>query len=155
MDKVMKFFITLTLVIAGGALFKLASPLLAEFITVEFFKMLRETGFDTCLISNNKQKRVTPFAKNVGSKAVWKANKPFRKNYLYACRLMNTTPENTIFVGDQLFTDVWGANISGIKSVLVKPIDKKEEIQIVLKRYLERPIMYFYNRKKDRADKLF
>ena len=42
MDKVMKFFITLTLVIAGGALFKLASPLLAEFITVEFFKM--DTG---------------------------------------------------------------------------------------------------------------
>lgn len=42
MDKVMKFFITLTLVIAGGALFKLASPLLAEIITVEFFQM--DTG---------------------------------------------------------------------------------------------------------------
>ena len=42
MDKVMKFFITLTMVIAGGALFKWASPLLAEFITVEFFQM--DTG---------------------------------------------------------------------------------------------------------------
>ena len=42
MDKVMKFFITLTLVIAGGAIFKWASPLLAEIITVEFFQM--DTG---------------------------------------------------------------------------------------------------------------
>jgi len=48
---------------------------------IEFFKMLRETGFDSCLISNNKEKRVTPFASAVGSKAVWKANKPSRKNY--------------------------------------------------------------------------
>ena len=42
MDRVMRFFITLTMVIAGGALFKWASPLLAEFITVDFFQM--DTG---------------------------------------------------------------------------------------------------------------
>ena len=42
MDKVMRFFITLTMVIVGGAIFKWASPLLAEFITLEFFQM--DTG---------------------------------------------------------------------------------------------------------------
>ncbi len=59
----------------------------------------------------------------------------------------DTTPDTTIFIGDQIFTDIWGAKKAGIYSILVKPIDKKEEIQIVLKRYLEKPILYFYQRK--------
>jgi predicted HAD superfamily phosphohydrolase YqeG len=62
--------------------------------------------------------------------------------------LMGTNEENTLFVGDQLFTDVWGANLTGIYSVLVKPIDPKEEIQIVLKRYLEKIVLFFYSRRK-------
>ena len=62
--------------------------------------------------------------------------------------LMGTTPENTLFVGDQLFTDVWGAKRAGIYSILVKPIHPKEEIQIVLKRYLEKIVLFFYYRQK-------
>jgi len=63
-----------------------------------------------------------------------------------AMKLMNTDKKNTIFIGDQLFTDVWGANRAGIRTILVKPIGKKEEIQIVLKRYLEKIVLYFYKR---------
>ena len=51
-------------------------------------------------------------------------------------------------MGDQLFTDVWGAKRAGMYTILVKPIHPKEEIQIVLKRYLEKIVLYFY--KKDR-----
>ena len=58
----------------------------------------------------------------------------------------DTNEENTLFVGDQLFTDVWGAKRTGIHNILVKPIDKKEEIQIVLKRYLEKIVLASYNR---------
>ena len=61
---------------------------------------------------------------------------------------MGTGPKETLFVGDQLFTDVYGANRAGLKSILVKPIDPKEEIQIVLKRYLERPLLYFYGKSR-------
>lgn len=53
-------------------------------------------------------------------------------------------------MGDQLFTDVYGANRAGILSILVKPINPKEEIQIVLKRYLEKPVLYFYERHRRR-----
>ena len=60
---------------------------------------------------------------------------------------MGTNEKNTLFVGDQLFTDVWGARNTGIFSILVEPIDKKEEIQIVLKRYLEKIVLFFYRRK--------
>ena len=62
--------------------------------------------------------------------------------------LMGTTVETTIFVGDQLFTDVWGANKAGIFTFLTEPIDPKEEIQIVLKRILEKPVLAMYRRKK-------
>ena len=60
---------------------------------------------------------------------------------------MGTDRSNTLFIGDQLFTDVWGAKNAGIRSILVKPINPKEEIQIVLKRYLERIVLYFYRKK--------
>ena len=63
-------------------------------------------------------------------------------------QLMGTEPGSTLFVGDQLFTDVLGANLAGIHTVLVKPIHPKEEIQIVLKRVFERIVLFFYHRKK-------
>ena len=60
--------------------------------------------------------------------------------------LFRSTVSDTIFVGDQLFTDVYGANRTGLYSYLVKPIHPKEEIQIVLKRYLEAIVLFFYKR---------
>lgn len=115
---------------------------------IVLFERLRKIGFDTCLISNNQEPRVQPFADKVGSKYVFDAHKPSTKNYKKAMELMKTRKENTLFVGDQLFTDVWGAKRTGIKSILVKPIHPKEEIQIVLKRYLEKIVLFFYKRSK-------
>ena len=67
-------------------------------------------------------------------------------NYKKAMEELGTDTGNTIFVGDQIFTDVYGAKRAGIRSILVKPIHPKEEIQIVLKRYLEKIVLYFYRR---------
>ena len=90
----------------------------------------------------------------VGSKYVSKADKPSPKNYIKAMEYMNTDTDNTYFVGDQLFTDVWGANRAGIMSILVKPIDKHEEIQIILKRRLEWIVLFFYKRQKHKYIKV-
>ena len=59
---------------------------------------------------------------------------------------MGTDESTTLFVGDQLFTDIYGANRAGIYSILVKPIHPKEEIQIVVKRYLEVVVLHFYRK---------
>ncbi|MBR1931949.1 MAG: YqeG family HAD IIIA-type phosphatase [Lachnospiraceae bacterium] len=115
---------------------------------VRLFARLKELGFQTILLSNNKEPRVKMFADAVGSKYIYKAGKPGREGYRKAMEKMATTPENTLFVGDQLFTDVWGAKRTGISNILVKPIHPKEEIQIVLKRYLEQIVLYFYHRKR-------
>ncbi|MCR4618148.1 MAG: YqeG family HAD IIIA-type phosphatase [Lachnospiraceae bacterium] len=114
---------------------------------VALFDRLHSIGFETVLISNNKEPRVKPFADAVNSAYLYKANKPSKKGYEKAMRIMRTKPGTTIFVGDQLFTDVWGAKRTGIFSYLTKPIHPKEEIQIVLKRKLEAIVLFFYHRK--------
>ena len=116
------------------------------------FAHLKELGFQCCLLSNNQIERVTMFNKDVQVHYIEDAHKPSRKNYLKAMELMQTDLEHTIFIGDQLFTDVYGAKRCGMRNILVKPIHPKEEIQIVLKRYLEKIVLHFYqkNRKSGR-----
>lgn len=117
----------------------------------ELFSRLRGLGMDTCLLSNNKEPRVAAFAEAVGgSNYIYKGGKPGKKNYRKAMELMGTDVRSTVFVGDQLFTDVYGAKRTGVYSYLVKPINPREEIQIVLKRYLEAVVLYFYRRDKKR-----
>ena len=115
--------------------------------SIALFEQLKKMGFQICLISNNKVERVERFNKDVNVHYIYNARKPSRKNYLKAMELMGTDLSNTMFIGDQLFTDVYGASRVGIHNILVEPIDKKEEIQIVLKRYLEKIVLFFYRRK--------
>jgi len=86
------------------------------------------------------------FNEEIGVNYIYDAHKPSRKNYLKAMEMMGTDLQNTVFVGDQLFTDVYGAKRTGIRNILVKPIYPKEEIQIVLKRYLEKIVLHFYKK---------
>ena len=86
------------------------------------------------LLSNNKEPRVKMFNDAVHVQYIYKAGTP----------KPGTDTSNTLFVGDQIFTDVCGANLAGIRTILVKPIHPKEEIQIVLKRRLEAIVLFFY-----------
>lgn len=115
---------------------------------IALFQRLREIGYRTILLSNNKEPRVRSFCDQVGSMYIFRAGKPKTAGYENAMARMGTTAEDTLFVGDQLFTDVWGAKKAGIVTYLVKPIHPKEEIQIVLKRRLERIVLFFYHRQK-------
>lgn len=118
---------------------------------VQFINQLRKMGFQVCLISNNKKERVDRFNKDIQAFSIFDAKKPSGKNYKRAMRLMKTDINNTVFIGDQLFTDVYGAKRIGMTNYFVKPIGKKEEIQIVIKRYLERIVLHFY--RKDQRKK--
>ncbi len=121
--------------------------------TLELFDQLRALGMKVCVLSNNKEPRVRSFAGQVDCFYIFKANKPSTKGYERAMEQMGTTHENTVFVGDQLFTDVYGARRTGIRSILVQPIDPHEEIQIVLKRYLEKIVLVFYKKQGGKLKK--
>lgn len=114
---------------------------------VALFKRLKNLGYRVTMLSNNKQPRVKMFCDAVDAPYIYKAGKPSPEKYRAAMCDMGTDESNTLFVGDQIFTDVWGANRAGIYSILVKPIDPHEEIQIVLKRYLEKVVLFCYYRK--------
>ena len=88
------------------------------------------------------------FNKNIHAYTVCNAHKPMTENYLKAAFLMDVPKEKVLFVGDQIFTDILGARRAGIYSILVQPIHPKEEIQIVLKRKLEKIVLSFYKKKR-------
>ena len=110
----------------------------------ELLHRLMTIGFRVCFVSNNKEPRVASFNEKIGAEYVFKAGKPKNTGYKKAMEMLGTTRGTTLFVGDQLYTDIWGANRAGIHSILVKPIDKHEEIQIVLKRFIEKPFLWLW-----------
>ena len=115
---------------------------------IALFQRLKRIGYSVLLLSNNKEYRVKTFNAAVCVKYIFNAGKPGRAGYLRAMRELGTDTATTLFVGDQLFTDVWGAKRAGIRNILVKPIHPKEEFQIVLKRKLEKVVLYFYEKKR-------
>ena len=116
-------------------------------------RRLKEIGFSVCLISNNQKERVRPFADALGVSYLENAHKPSRKGYMAALRRIGCGKKEAVFIGDQIFTDIYGANRAGIYSILVNPLHPKEEMQIVLKRKLEKVILYFYRRQEERQEK--
>ena len=121
---------------------------------IALFARLRDIGFYTIVLSNNKEPRVKMFRDAVGSDYLYKAAKPSKRGYFQAMEAMGTGQADTILIGDQLFTDIWGANRCKIRSILVKPIHPKERLQIVLKRIPERLILFFYRRSLRKTAKL-
>lgn len=117
---------------------------------IDFFERLHAMGYGTLMLSNNKEPRVKMFCDAVSAPYIYKAGKPGVDGYQKAMEILETNVDNTLFVGDQIFTDIWGANKAGIYSFLVKPIHPKEEIQIVLKRYLEKIVLFCYKRDREK-----
>ena len=100
-----------------GVLFDIDNTLVphdapADERAIGLFARLRELGMAGCLIANHKLPRVEPFAGAVGAQFIENAHKPRVKSYQKAMDLMGCTKENALFVGDQLFTDVYGAKRS-------------------------------------------
>lgn len=112
-----------------------------------FVERLKKLGFGICLISNNDEERVRTFAVPLDVKYVYKAWKPKRSGYLKGMEILGTDLTNTLFVGDQIFTDIWGANRANMYSILLDPINPKEEIQIILKRIPEKFVKRIYRKK--------
>ena len=107
---------------------------------IELFENLKEMGFKTCIISNNNDYRVKPLADALESEYVYKAGKPSKAGYEKGMEIMGTNRENTLFIGDQIFTDILGAKLAGMKSALLVPQSPDKGKTIKLRRKLELPM---------------
>lgn len=105
---------------------------------IKLFGTLKENGFNLYLLSNNNKNRVRIFSEKAGLPYRARALKPLKLNIKRAMKILGADKKSTALIGDQLFTDVWGANRMGITSVLVNPISDKEDKFVAFKRHLER-----------------
>ena len=114
-----------------------------------WLKSLSDNGIRAAIVSNNGKERVELFNKQLSLPAYYKAKKPFKKNLLRAMADINTLPEETALMGDQVFTDVWAAHNAKIRAILVPPIKDKRDAFTRFKRLLEKPVIKKYEKRKN------
>lgn len=114
----------------------------------ELFVEIHAAGLKTVLLSNNDSERIERFLKNIDSPYVPDADKPDPAGYLKAVELMGIDKNEALFIGDQTFTDIVGANKAGLDSVLVRYIGWGVEKKIGIKRRLEIIVLKAYSLRK-------
>ena len=115
---------------------------------IAWLNAVNNAGIKTAVVSNNNQSRFDIFNKKLGLIGYTKAGKPFPGKLRRAMKDIGTDKRSTIFIGDQILTDVWAAHNAGIPAILVPPINDKKDVFTRFKRFLERPILKKYERKK-------
>ncbi|MDF2613648.1 MAG: YqeG family IIIA-type phosphatase [Clostridia bacterium] len=120
---------------------------------INFFQQLRNAGFKITLVSNNTEDRVVKFNEKLKVFAIHKSKKPLTKSFKKALRLMDCKKEEAVIVGDQIFTDVYGGNQAGIKTILVVPVSDKDEWITKIKRGLEKKVIAHYERRYNRSNR--
>lgn len=111
---------------------------------LEWYHALNRIGVQISFVSNNDAKRVYTFANVLGVPAFPKSGKPSRRGVRAAIEAMGSTPDGTVFLGDQLLTDVMAAKRTGIRAIVVPPIKDKPTLFFRTKRAIERPFMNKY-----------
>jgi len=114
---------------------------------IEWLGRLREAGIQVTVVSNNKHARVVRFCEPLGIRFIWSAKKPSNQSFRQALRAMNTTVEETVVIGDQLFTDVLGGNRLGFHTILVVPVAESDGFWTRFNRRLERVAFYWMKKK--------
>ncbi|NLV92782.1 MAG: YqeG family HAD IIIA-type phosphatase [Firmicutes bacterium] len=109
--------------------------------TLEWIADAKERGFRLCIASNGVSRRVKALAREMDIPAIAKAVKPRKKPFRSALELLRTGPEETMVIGDQVFTDVFGGNRLNLYTVLINPLGTKELRTTRLMRRLERSVI--------------
>ncbi len=115
-----------------------------------WFGALRQNGVRCAFVSNNHPERVGLFNRTLGLPMYPKGRKPFRKYLVRAMADMQSGRSDTAIMGDQVFTDVWAGRAAGIRTILVPPIRDKRDFFTRLKRRLERPVLRYYDKRKNK-----
>jgi len=110
----------------------------------ELFRTIHSIGLKTLLLSNNNEERIKRFLRNIDSMYIDEAQKPNVDNYYKAIEMLDINKDEAVVIGDQIFTDIYGANKSGIDNILVKFIRAENETKIGKRRTLEKIILKFY-----------
>jgi len=114
---------------------------------IDWVKEAKRLGFKICIVSNTNSKRVAEFAKIFNIPYHSKYFKPFSIAFNNGLKILNTKKSETVVIGDQIFTDIWGGNRLKLLTILVVPIVKKDSIGTFLHRNLEKIFISFWLRR--------
>lgn len=103
----------------------------------EWINKVKAKGIAIVICSNNYKKRVKPFSDSVGLDCVAMSLKPFPFGFNRAKRLLKEKPSSVLVVGDQIYTDILGANLAHMKSVLLVPRSEEHGLSIYIRRKME------------------
>lgn len=116
---------------------------------VDWARGLAAAGLRVVIVSNNYKKRVGPFAEKFGLGYISFAMKPLPFGYLKARRMLRMRCRDCAIIGDQIFTDIVGANLCGMKSVLLEPIEPEEGWTFRVRRYFEQGLRQKFRKREE------
>lgn len=116
----------------------------------QWVQELKEKGIKFIIVSNsNKIEKLQKTSCELGIDYIKFGMKPLKKGLIKAQEKLQLKPENIAVIGDQIFTDILGANRCKMFSILVKPLDEKDILLTIIKRPLENYILKKYLKKID------
>lgn len=122
-----------TMIASGGTSLELHSR--------EWLSGLQEAGYPVVLLSNGERERVERFCSDTGIEGLHLAGKPFWWAFRRGLKLLGKPANEAAMVGDQVFTDVLGANLSGMTSILVRPLSSGKLPHTRVARRLEKFVL--------------
>lgn len=118
------------------------------------FADMARAGLAPMVFSNNNVPRLTRFLAHIDAPYLDHAGKPAPGRYREAAERLGLPCEQVLVIGDQVFTDILGANRAGMDSILVAYLTHPGETKLGLRRRLERVILWFYRHNKSCRDRL-
>lgn len=106
----------------------------------DWLEAMRNAGVKLCILSNARGSRVLPFSEKVGLGFISLAMKPLPFGYLRGVKRAGAKRKNTAVVGDQIFTDILGGRLAGVKTVLLTPILPEDKLSFRIRRKLEKAV---------------
>ena len=106
--------------------------------SLDWLDRMKSAGIKLMIVSNNSAERVTPFAQSLGLDFVPRGAKPLTFGYSRAQKIMGLERRELAGVGDQIFTDILGCNLKGIRSLFVFPIEPETSLPFRFKRSIEK-----------------
>ena len=98
-------------------------------------------GLKVIIMSNANKSRVRPFKEGLNVDSSYNSHKPLKKKYKKIMEIYNFKDNEIACIGDQLLTDIYGANKMGFLSILVNPISDRELFITKINRIFERKIL--------------
>lgn len=114
---------------------------------VMWFEKMKQHDIQVTIVSNNDERRVKAFSDPLQIPFVFRARKPLTHAFLQAAKQMNLKKDETVVIGDQLLTDIFGGNRSGFKTILVVPVSQTDGLATQFNRFVERRMLNWFRKK--------